>query len=271
MGRYRQQSKHSGINHGSELKGLSMGRFALVLVSSIMTVGMAASAQTIQVSRDNKSIYVTSEGEAKAEPEIAILTLGYHAWSKTKDALYSETATVSDKVVAALLQAGVKKEMVHTEKTSLTHVEAEANWSSDWKANRVFEADLRWKVTVPVKDAEGVVAIAMQAGATELGDVAWDVVDRTKLQAEASKNALGKARTVADSMALGLGTKLGALVYASNSAPIRPSSWPFFGTLNTSTASLSSVVGTPLPPKTIKLLPEKVSEKTTVYAVFAIE
>ena len=184
-----------------------MARFVLVLMSSLVTLGLAASAQTIQVSRDNKTIYVTSEGEAKAEPEIAILTLGYYAWSKTKDALYDETATASDKVVAALLRAGVKKEMIRTDKTSLIHVEAEPNWPADWKANRVFEAELSWKVTVPVKDAEAVVAIAMQAGATELSDVAWDVVDRTRLQAEASKNALGKARTVADLMALGFGNQ----------------------------------------------------------------
>lgn len=248
-----------------------MARFALVLLSSFVTLGLAASAQTIQVSRENKTIYVTSEGEAKAEPEIAILTLGYHAWSKTKDALYEETATASDKIVSELLRVGVKKEMIRTDKTSLTRVEAGPNWPADWKASRVFEAELRWKVTVAVKDAEGTVAIAMQAGATELSDVAWDVADRTRLQAEASKNALGKARTVADSMALGLGTKLGALVYASNSAPIRPSNWPFFGGLNTTMASVSSVIGTPLPPKVIKHLPEQISEKTTVYAVFAIE
>jgi uncharacterized protein YggE len=249
-----------------------MARFALVLMSSLVTISLVAPAQTIQVSRDNKTIYVTSEGEAKAEPEIAILSMGYHAWSKTKDALFDETAAVSDKVVAELLQAGVKKEMIRTDKTSLTHVEPELNWPADWKTNRVFEAELRWKITVPVKDAEGVVAIAMKAGATELSDVAWDVVDRTRLQAEAGQNALGKARTVADSMASGLGTKLGALVYASNSAPIRPSSWPFFSGLNTSTATVSSgVIGTALPPKVIKLLPEKINEKTTVYAVFAIE
>lgn len=96
-------------------------------------------------------------------------------------------------------------------------------------------------------------------------------MDRTRLQAEASKNALEKARAVANSMASGLGTKLGALVYASNSAPIRPSNWPFFSNLDTSSASVSSVIGTPLPPKIIKLLPEKINEKTTVYAVFAIE
>lgn len=137
-----------------------MARFAFVLMSSFLMLRVAASAQIIQVSRDNKTIYVTSEGEAKAEAEIAILTLGYHTWSKTKDALYDETATVSDKVVTGLIRAGVKKEMIRTDKTSLTHVEAEPSWPADWKANRVFEAELRWKVTVPVKDAEGIVAIA---------------------------------------------------------------------------------------------------------------
>jgi len=106
-----------------------MARLALVLMSSLLALGLAASAQTIQVSRDNKTIYVTSDGEATAEPEIATLTLGYHAWSKTKEALYDETATVSEKVVAALLLAGVKKEMIRTDKNSLTHVEAEPNWA----------------------------------------------------------------------------------------------------------------------------------------------
>ncbi len=65
-----------------QLERDSMARLALVLMSGLVTLGLAASAQTIQVSRDNKTIYVTSEGEAKAEPEIAILTLGYHAWRR---------------------------------------------------------------------------------------------------------------------------------------------------------------------------------------------
>ena len=52
-----------------------MARFAFVLIFSVLTLGLAVSAQTIPVSSDNKTIYVTSEGEAKAEPEIAILTL----------------------------------------------------------------------------------------------------------------------------------------------------------------------------------------------------
>jgi hypothetical protein len=41
-------------------------------------------------------------------------------------------------VVAALFRAGVKKEMIRTDKTSLTHVEAEPNWPADWKAKQGY-------------------------------------------------------------------------------------------------------------------------------------
>ena len=84
---------------------------------------------------------------------------------------------------------------------------------------------------LPVKDAEAVVAIAMKAGATELSDVKRhraerDVVDRTRLQnrgARARERIRKGTLAVPDSMASGLGTKLSALLYASNCTPIRPS------------------------------------------------
>ena len=233
-------------------------------------VTLAAAAQTIQVNRDNKTIYVTAEGEAKADAEIAILEVGFQAYGTTSDALYDQTATVSDKVVSALLQAGLHKEQIRTGGISIRSVDPDSAWPMDWKKQRLYEAVLAWKIVVPVKDAESTLATAMKSGATHFSSIAWDVVDRTKLQAEASKAALEKARRVADSMAAGLNTRLGALVYASNSAPIRPGWWPF-GSLNTESASLASIKGSLVAPKVIKLLPEKIEEKTTVYAVFAIE
>jgi uncharacterized protein YggE len=230
------------------------------------------SAQNIQVNRDNKTIYVTAQGEAHADAEIVTLTLGYHAWGKEKDALYDTTATVSQQVADALYRSGLKKELVRTGKVSLGHVDPEATWPVQWKTERLFEANLQWKVTVPVSSAESTVAVAIKAGASELESAEWDVVDRTKLQAEASRNALERARAVARSMSEGLQAKLGALVYASNSAPVRNLVWPFTtGELQTVEVSTERAGYTPVDSKVIKLLPEKIEEKTTVYAVFAIE
>jgi len=231
---------------------------------------LPATAQNIQINRENKTIYVSAEGEASADAEIVTLTLGYHSYGKTKDALYDEAAAVSENVVNALLEAGVKIEQIQTGTVSLTKLYQEPNWPEEWRASRVFEASLTWKIVVPVKQGEMVLAIAMKAGANYFGDPTWDVVDRTKLQAEAGRIALEKARTVADSMAAGLGAKLGALVYASNAAPVRLKEWPFTFSAS-SNASLAGTRGTTVPARVIRLFPEKITEKTTVYAVFAIE
>jgi uncharacterized protein YggE len=231
-------------------------------------VTLAAAAQTIQVNRENKTIYVTAEGEAKVDAEIATVEVGFQAYGSTTDALFEQSAAISEKVVSALIQAGLKREQIHTTGVSLKRTQPEEAWPAEWKKQRLFEAQLSWTVVVPVKDAEGILAIAMKSGGTYFSDVIWDVVDRSKVQATASKNALEKARRVAEAMASGLNAKLGSLIYASNSAPIRASTWPF-GPLSTSQGIASKTIT--VNPSVIKLLPEKVEEKTTVYAVFAIE
>jgi len=77
---------------------------------------------------------------------------------------------------------------------------------------------------------------------------------------------LAKARSIADQMAKGLGTKLGELVYASNRAPV-PKMWRGM-TVNT----MSALVGSAAEKRpTLTLFPQKVKSDATVYAVFSIE
>jgi hypothetical protein len=86
------------------------------------------------------------------------------------------------------------------------------------------------------------------------------------LQAKAGSAALSKARTIAEQMAKGLGTKLGELVYASNRAPV-PRAWRGMQTVEVS-ASIATLANAP--PK-LKLFPQRVKTDATVYAVFSIE
>ncbi len=108
----------------------------------------------------------------------------------------------------------------------------------------------------------------MSAGANFVGSIVWDLRDRDALHARASKVALGKARLIANEMASGLNAKLGALVYASNTAPIREEG-VVGGTPGGEVGGI--IIGGIEPEKRIRLFPEKVTERTTVYAVFAIE
>jgi hypothetical protein len=121
-------------------------------------------------------------------------------------------------------------------------------------------------VTVSSAHAQAVVDLAVAAGTNEIDDVDWNVADPIALQAKASGAALTKARSIAEQMAKGLGTKIGELVYASNRAPVGKI-WRGL-TLNTESAVVST--RREEEPK-LKLFPQKVKSDATVYAVFAIE
>jgi uncharacterized protein YggE len=236
----------------------------------LLTIAVIASAgllfaQDIQVNRQNKTISVTADESAMADAEIAVLAIGYHNFGVTQDAAFQENVRVADRITKALLDAKVPKANIETEKLQLIRPEIDEKWTADMKKERQFMAGQSWHVTVSASEAQTVVDLAVKAGANEVDDVEWGVVDPVALQAKAGGAALAKARSIADQMAKGLGTKLGELVYASNRAPVAKK-WR--GMVSTSSASLGSTAERQ--PK-LTLFPQKVSNNATVYAVFSIE
>lgn len=222
-------------------------------------------AQEIQVNRQNKTIAVTAEDSVTADAEIAVLAIGYHNYAPTQDSAFRENVRVAAQITKALLDAKVPKANIETEKLRLTRTEIDEKWTAEMKRERQFDAGQSWHVTVSAAEAQALVDLSVRAGANEVDDVEWNVIDPVALQAKASGAALAKARSIADQMAKGLGTKLGELVYASNRAPVAKM-WR--GMLNTSTATLGSVAEKQ--PK-LTLFPQKVKSDATVYAVFSIE
>jgi uncharacterized protein len=232
---------------------------AVVLISS------TCFGQDIQVNRQNKTIAVTADESITADAEVAVLAIGFHNYALTQEAAYRENVRAAEKIVEALMEAKVAAGNVETDKLNLTHVEPDQRWTEEMKRQRVFEAEQSWHISVSAAQAQDVVDMAVRAGANEVDDVEWNVVDAVALQAKASGAALAKARAIAEQMAKGLGTKVGELVYASNRAPV-PKMWR--GLTTTVSASMASVRQEE--PK-LKLFPQKVRSEATVYAVFAIE
>jgi len=242
-----------------------MKGFALCLLLSFIISG--ALAQDIQVNRQNKTIAVTAEESVTADPEVAVVDIGYHNYAPAQDSAFQDNVRASDAIIRAVLAAGVSKSNIETEKLHLARIEQDVKWTPEMKRERQFEAQQSWHITLPVSRAQTIVDLAVKSGANEVDDVNWNVADPLALQAKASGAALAKARTIADQMAKGLGTKLGELVYASNRAPVAKN---FFRdvTVNTEAAEISTV-GDRKPQLT--LFPQKVKSEATVYAVFAIE
>ncbi|MHB8753858.1 MAG: SIMPL domain-containing protein [Candidatus Acidiferrales bacterium] len=224
----------------------------------------AANAQQIQVNRDNRTIAVTATDTVEVNAQVAIVHLGYHNYGQTHEATYNENVSAADKIVNAVVGAGVPKADIQTEALTLAIVDPEKEWTAAQKEERQFEATQSWRIRLTASNAQTVVDIAVRAGANNIESIDWRVADPKALEAKADASALAKARTLAENMATRLGAKIGELVYASNQTPAER----FIGVVG---GSLAGVAPPPAPPPNLKLFPRKVSQQATVYAVFALQ
>ena len=237
----------------------------IFFTTTVIAITGSLLAQDIQVNRQNKTIAVTADESTTADAEIAALEIGYHNYGLTQDAAFRENVQAAERITKALLDAKVPKANIATEKLRLARPEIDEKWTADMKKERQFEADQSWQITVSASAAQTVVDLAVKAGANEVADVEWNVADPVALQAKAGSAALVKAKSIAEQMAKGLGTKLGELVYASNRAPV-DKRWRSV-TVNAE----SAIVPPPPPPPKLTLFPQQVKSEATVYAVFSIE
>ncbi|HEV2350147.1 MAG TPA: SIMPL domain-containing protein [Terriglobia bacterium] len=243
-----------------------MKKKTLFAILSMSLAGLqTAAAQDIQVSLANKTIELTVTQSVEAEAEVAVINVGYHNYAQTKESAFDESVRMANQITKSILDSGLERENLETQTLHLEPVEPEQAWTPELKAKRQFEADQSWDIHTPVSRAQALVDVAVRSGANEVESVEWDVRDPAALEAKATSSALARARALADQMVSGLGAKLGALIYASNTSR-RPKGWPFMTTtLNT----MSAQVGRKQPE--LKLFPKKVEKEATVHAIFAIQ
>jgi uncharacterized protein YggE len=241
-----------------------MGRKVVML--ALLSCALVASAQDIQVNRQNKTIAVTADDSVTADAEVAVLAIGYHNYAPTQDAAFRENVRAAELITKAMLGAKIPEANIETDKLTLGAAEVDEKWTEQMKKEHRFQAMQSWHVSVSATQAQAIVDLCVNAGANEVDDVEWNVADPVALQAKAGGAALSKARTIAEQMARGLGAKLGELVYASNRAPAARM-WRGMQTVEVA-ASLGTLPNSQ--PK-LKLFPQKVKSDATVYAVFSIE
>jgi hypothetical protein len=231
---------------------------------------VAASAQTIQVNKENRTIAITTSDEAEALADTAVITVGFHIYGKDQDGTYAEASRNSNAIMTALTSGGVPKEAIESAGQQLGPLDADNPADKERFAQGIRFAFLQsWHVTVPADVAAKVLHLAITAGANDSGNVEWELKKDDALEAEAAKKALEHARQIASQMAEGLGVKLGTLVYASNQTPPRGilAAMGLGGmTVETDSARVAKRNLAPL-----AISPERITKTATVYAVFAIE
>jgi uncharacterized protein YggE len=242
---------------------------SIAIMAGFIWAGLA-SAQTIQINRENKTIAISTTDEATTVADIAAVTVGFEVYDADFESTYADGGKISHAVLDALHKIGIDDKNIESSGQGLEqNTSFDDKDKPDQRAKKQFVMRQSWEVSVPPSAAAEVIRVSIAAGANKSGAIDWRCSDRRALQAKAAENALVKARAVASQMADGLHVKLGDLIYASNETPSVKLYIPRPGlTLYTESASVASSANV-LP--TLEIRPQTVREEATVYAVFAIE
>jgi uncharacterized protein len=223
-------------------------------------------AQTIQVSKENRTIAITATDKVVVMADVATLHLGFIAYGPDSATAYANGSKVSNAIAAALTKAGSPADALESENQNVAPVQEYQvdKLTPAEKAQRQFQVTQSWTARTNAKDASRFLDIAVKAGANQSGAIDWSLEDENAPQAEAAAKALQRARTVAMQMASGMNVQLGALIYASNETgaePVRPV-----------VARFNSAMAMPAPPPApLAINPRRIEKSATVYAVFAIQ
>ena len=239
-----------------------MNGIRLVAVG-LVAIAVSAGAQTIQVNKDNRTIAITTTDEAQAVADRAVVSIGFTTYGMDQDSTYAEASKISNAVMKALKDFGVKAEAVESTEQSLSAIDD--NDKVRYSEGIRFVASQGWTVTVPADAAAETLHVAITAGANNSGNINWQLEDDSKLESDAAEKALVHARHIAEQMTKGLNVTLGPLVYASNQTPPRDGPVQF-----DRLATFAMMKAAP-PPKPLAISPAKISKSATVYAVFSLE
>jgi len=241
------------------------GRFALVtfvlLLSCTAAVAQQASQVQLKIEANNRTLTVSADGRVTADPEIAILHIGFETQPSDAKTAYAAGAKTSNDIVAALKQAGIPETSIRSESQHLDSI--------GYKSHK-FKLVQQWTVKTPPERAAEILDVAVSAGATDSGQIDWTVKDEKALEDQALEKAAARARSDAEVLAKGMGVHLGALVYVSNQVSAIAFESRNFTALAALGLRVSSNANAAMAPP-LSIEPRKVSREATVYAVFAIE
>jgi uncharacterized protein YggE len=229
------------------------------------TAASLAQTPSITVGKDNRSIAITATERVTSDADTATVNIGYQLFGPDKDSAYATGSKASNTIIDALRKAGVADDAIESQSQSIaaTQPYLVEKLSPADKLAHAFSIQQSWTVRSNAADAAKILDLAVKAGANNAGQIEWSLHDPNAAQAEAASKALQRARSVASSMAAGLGVKLGGLIYASNEVegqPIRPMP--------------RAMAGMSIQAQKVEVLainPRRIDTSATVYAVFAIE
>lgn len=240
-----------------------MYKSALVLAFAQVMLPLALSAQTGPAAVVQKTIEISATEKVEVPAETAILKIGYQNQAASKNGAYAENTATANRILQALLDAGVPQDAIETESLSLAR--DEDRFGSKPQQPSTFTATQQWQIQCKAGEAQKIIDIAVAAGANQIESVDWSVADPQKLDDRAYAAALARAKAIAEQTATQIGVKLRGVVSIANST--NPA-----GQFRMKGKQLMAVEVTAakLPPPMLKLQPGTVEREASVTITYAI-
>lgn len=202
----------------------------------------------------NDIFTMNGEGRASTKPDIAVVSLGVSANSKTVKEAQSKMNQVINKVTEDLKKLGVEEKDIKTENYNIypnydysekpisqnvsissspsTGSEIGLLEASDNEDSKIIDYSANTNLKIKVRDLDKVnqvIDIGTKNGANQIGGITFEVADRSKSEEEARKLAIEDARKKANIAAKAAGIKLGKVLnyYESLYPPV--DSYPLYG------------------------------------------
>jgi uncharacterized protein YggE len=190
------------------------------LLALLLLVPTAAAAQQ-PAPREESTVTTTGEGVVQAVPDRAWISVTAESRAGNPRDAQRRNVEVMTPVLDKLRGAGIPADAIRT-----TGYDLQQEWDfvDGRRVSRGFVARNTVEVRVDALDRLGeYLGIAVESGATSVGDIRFDLKDRAALEREALRQAVAEARDKAETMATAAGRTIDRILrIESLGVPPRP-------------------------------------------------
>ncbi|MFV2064034.1 MAG: SIMPL domain-containing protein [Chloroflexota bacterium] len=188
--------------------GLAAFVGAVLITTAAFGPGVVVAQTQSDASTNVRTISVTATGRTEVVPDIARIGIGVTARGSDANEASSRAARRMQAIIDALVGAGVTEEDIQTSRLGLGAIRRRSERGAP---SRIVGWQVRNRVTATIRDIGStgdVVDAAIEAGATDLGAIAFRKDDPSEAEAEARMAAVTKAASIAQQLAAAAGVEI---------------------------------------------------------------
>lgn len=208
-------------------------KVALIIVAAVILVALIGAYTILQVSPvSSNTVHVTGMAQVKALPNLVSVYFNVETNGTTSKEANDKNSEIVNAVTANLIKEGFAQKDITTQNFNIY---PDNEWTPNGTVNKGYKAVHSLKVQISTDNVEKI-GSAIDAGVNGGASVSYINFElsqdkQNEYKSQALRQATEDARIKADSIASGLGKKLGAIVSVSDSS-FDYNPWPLYNAMD---------------------------------------